>query len=42
MERVVDLTGLEVGGAIVGRGVLGSVPPLEVPLLVLADVEDKW
>ena len=42
MERVVGLTGLKVGGAIVDCGVLGSVTPLDVPLLVLADVEDKW
>ena len=42
LERVVNLTGLKVGGAIVDCGVPGSVAPLDVPVLVLADVEDKW
>ena len=28
--------------AIVNCGVPGSLTPLDVPLLVLADVEDKW
>ena len=36
------MTGLKVGGAIVDCGVPGSVAPLDVPVLVLADVEDKW